>query len=130
MTRHKMIQMIEAVTTPFDGGPSHIQRRWSDAFKAEIAAESLLPGAIVSVIARRVGIATSQIYQWRKQAAQRGWINELVSPPSEALAPPAMEASVIDIMFAGVIIRTTVDSDDAHLRRVIRAVRQTCSLQT
>lgn len=130
MTRPKMIQMIEAVTMSFDGGPSHIQRRRSDAFKAEIAAESLLPGTTVSAIARRVGIATSQISQWRKLAAWRGWISELVSPPSEVLAPPAMEASVINIVLAGVIIRTTVDSDYAHLRRVIRAVRQTCSLQT
>lgn len=120
MTRPKMIQMIEAIATPFDGGPSHIQRRWSDEFKAEVAAESLLPGAIVSAIARRVGVATSQIYQWRKQAAQRGWIS--------GLAPPTVEASVIDIIVAGATIRTTIDSDEAHLRRVIRAVRQTCSL--
>lgn len=129
MTRPKMIQMIEAFATPFDGGPSHIQRRWSDEFKAEIAAESLLPGAIVSAIARRVGVATSQIYQWRKQAAQRGWISGLVSPSLEALGPPTVEASVIDIIVAGATIRTTIDSDETHLRRVIRAVRQTCSLQ-
>lgn len=115
---------------PFDGAPSHVQRRWSDAFKAEIAAESLLPGASVSAIARRVGVATSQIYQWRKLATQRGWISGLVTPSSESLAPPPVEASVIDIILAGVIIRTTIDSDDAHLRRVIRVVRQTCSLQT
>ncbi|WP_083715126.1 transposase [Bradyrhizobium brasilense] len=33
-----------------------LRRRWSDEFKAQVAAEALEPGASVSAIARRIGI--------------------------------------------------------------------------
>ncbi|EGF90888.1 Putative transposase [Asticcacaulis biprosthecium C19] len=65
MSSPKTFHMIEAVAEPFEGAPSRVHRRWSATFKAEIAAESLLPGANVSAIARRVGIDNSQVYQWR-----------------------------------------------------------------
>jgi transposase len=55
MTSPMTIQMIEAVAAPLEGAPATIQRRWSDAFRLEIAAESLLPGAKISEIARRIG---------------------------------------------------------------------------
>jgi len=116
--------MIEAVATPFEGAPSHVHRRWSDAFKAEVAAESFLPGANVSALARRVGVAGSQIYQWRRLAVHRGWLSACAPALPELPITTRSEASSIEIVIGGVTIRTTADSDEAHLRRVIRAVRQ------
>lgn len=42
-------------------------REWSVAEKRSIVAETRVPGANVSAIARRHGAAHSLIYQWRKQ---------------------------------------------------------------
>jgi transposase len=123
----KRLQMIEAVVSPFEGAPASIRRHWSDDFKAEIAAESLLPGASASAIAQRLGIDSSQIYQWRKQAIQKGWITKLKplpAPRSKAPVQREVSASVIELVINDITIRSVAENDDAHLARVIRAARQ------
>jgi transposase len=127
MTSPATFQMIEAVAEPFEGAPAQIHRRWSDAFKTEIAAESLIPGAKVSDIARRVGVDASQIYQWRKAAVRAGWISPAPSPSpvaAKALPTPEVRIPTIEISLGGAMIRCEAGFDEAHLRRVIRAVRQ------
>jgi transposase len=42
------------------------RRRWSEADKRRIVAESLAPGASVSAVARREGLHPSQLFAWRK----------------------------------------------------------------
>lgn len=44
------------------------RRRWSRDLKMRIIEETLAPGAVVSEIARRHGIATSLVFTWRRQA--------------------------------------------------------------
>ena len=46
------------------------RRRWSDEAKARIVAESVVPGAMVSQVARRHDVLPSQIYAWRKAARE------------------------------------------------------------
>ena len=43
------------------------RRRWTDAEKAAIVAESLAPGARTSEIALRHGLHRNQLYEWRRQ---------------------------------------------------------------
>lgn len=43
------------------------RRRWSEAEKARLVAETLEPGAIVAHVARRHGVAESCLYTWRRQ---------------------------------------------------------------
>src|SRR6185369_289768 len=43
------------------------RRRWSDADKAAIVAESLVPGAVASTIALRHGLHRNQLYAWRRE---------------------------------------------------------------
>src|SRR5262249_36521615 len=43
------------------------RRRWSDAEKAAIVAESLAHGARTSEIALRHGLDRNQLYEWRRQ---------------------------------------------------------------
>ena len=43
------------------------RRRWSDAEKAAIVAESVAPGAKSSEIALRHGLHRNQLYDWRRQ---------------------------------------------------------------
>jgi transposase len=44
------------------------RRRWSRDDKMRIIEETLTPGAVVTEIARRHGIATSLVFTWRRRA--------------------------------------------------------------
>jgi transposase len=43
------------------------RRRWSEADKRRLVAETLAVGGTVHGVARRYGINTSQLFTWRKQ---------------------------------------------------------------
>jgi transposase len=44
------------------------RRRWSQDDKARIVEETLAPGAKVTEVARRNGVAGSVVFSWRRQA--------------------------------------------------------------
>jgi len=44
------------------------RRRWSQDDKARIVEETLVPGAKVTEVARRNGVAASVLFTWRRQA--------------------------------------------------------------
>jgi transposase len=44
------------------------RRRWSQDDKVRIVEETLVPGAKVTEVARRNGIAASVVFTWRRQA--------------------------------------------------------------
>src|SRR5277367_5161820 len=46
------------------------RRRFSDDDKARIVEETLVPGAVVSEVARRHGLSPQQLFGWRRQARQ------------------------------------------------------------
>jgi transposase len=58
------------------------RRRWTDADKRQLVAETLAPDATVHAVARRHGVSTSQLFTWRKRF--RG---ELGFPRSTPAAP-------------------------------------------
>ena len=107
------------------------RRRWSEAEKARIAAESLLPGVRVAEVARRHGVTRWQVYDWRKQLRQ----GRLALPDSVASAPgfaelvveetpsPRPAQACIEIVVGDVVIRAEPGVDGGHLSQVIRAVR-------
>jgi transposase len=45
-------------------------RRFSEDFKAGIVEETLVPGVVVSEVARRSGLTPQQVFTWRRQARQ------------------------------------------------------------
>ncbi|TYO67202.1 transposase [Bradyrhizobium hipponense] len=54
------------------------RKRWPDDLKAQIAAESFEPGAIVTDVARRHGCRPQQVHDWRRRAR----LGQLVLPAS------------------------------------------------
>src|SRR5438128_11718867 len=46
------------------------RRRWSAAEKVRMVEETFEPGATVSLVARRHGVAPNQLFTWRRLAAQ------------------------------------------------------------
>jgi transposase-like protein len=60
--------------------PAPAYRRWPEAFKARILAESFQPGARVVDVARRHDLAPHQLSDWRRLARQG-----LLALPAEAM---------------------------------------------
>ncbi|MHB8884430.1 MAG: transposase [Methylovirgula sp.] len=117
--------MIEAVPVPdrLEGAPASLRRRWSDEIKEQAVAESLVPGVNVSAIARRIGVDPAQLFCWRK--AWRKSSISLVAPPQPdvSVEDKQTSSSVIEIVVGSIVIRADTTIDEAHLRRVLRAVR-------
>jgi transposase len=113
-------------------GPSGRRRR-TKAERARIAAESLMPGAKVTDVARRHGTSRWQIYDWRRQLRS----GQLVLPESVAGLPvfaelvvddaadarPAVAGSDLEIVVGDVVIRAGAGADEGQLTRAIRAAR-------
>lgn len=92
-----------------------------EAEGARIVAESLLPGAQVSEVARRHGATRWQIYDWGRRFHQRGML-----PPCEA-SPPTFAPLVVERALEELpapAIKLEIAIGDVILRtHVIRAVR-------
>lgn len=113
--------MIEAVADRFEGAPRQLRRRWSDDFKARAVAEALEPGSSVSAIARRLDIHPSQLFGWRRAAL--GPRKESTGSSGHKAVTPSAGVAIIEVLIGDVVVRAPVDADEAHLQRVIRAVR-------
>jgi transposase len=66
------------------------RRRWSADDRARILEETLMPGAVVSAVARRHGLTPQQLFTWRREARKR----------LEAEAPPAFVPAVVVYAYA------------------------------
>jgi transposase len=124
MPGDRSFQLIEAVADRIEGAPVAGRRRWSDAFKAEMAARSCEPGANVSALAREIGISPSQLFGWRSVLVRKGAIERRDAAGCGVSCEPQRAPSrVIEIDVNGMTVRADADVDEAHLRRVLRTVR-------
>ena len=112
-------------------------RKWSDADKRRMVAESYAPGATVTAVARRNDINANLLFDWRRQfreedgeAGAGGCVPVIVTPAGDALpegsqfgAAPA--AGRIEIALSGGV-RVTVDGtvDAPALARVLAVVER------
>ena len=102
------------------------RRHWPVALKRQIVAETLVPGASASVVARRHDVNTNQLFRWR-----RDWREGLLGPadPAEGLVPVAIAGreacacagtGVIEIEIApGARVRVSGRVDETALRQVL-----------
>ncbi len=83
-----------------------------------------MAGVNVSAIARREGIAPSQLFDWRRQAIRNGTVTALDAEGGlRFVEVETAAASTIEIVLIGVVVRAGMEVTEDHLRRVIRVVR-------
>jgi transposase len=119
-------------------------RRWRPDEKFQIVQETLVPGAVISDVARRYGIGTGLLYTWRKAmrapAPHKGFVPVSVSPEPEAPALPPGQAVAtlgamptrlrpttgrIEVEFPnGVRVRIDGGVDGAALRNVLAVLER------
>jgi transposase len=123
-------------------GPGR-RRRWSADEKARIVAETLMPGARVSEVARRWQVCSQQVFGWRR--AMRQDLANVAGPtttpatrsfvpivseaiPAATVQRAASAAPGIEVKLAGAVVRVSSGMDDAaQLTAVLRAVRASAS---
>ena len=74
------------------GGGSRGNRKWPDEVKARIVAETLLPGARVSSVARRHGLLANHVSTWRTLARKGHLVLPAPDDPVEFAALMVGEA--------------------------------------
>jgi len=123
-------------------GPGR-RRRWSADEKARIVAETLMPGARLSEVARRWQVCSQQVFGWRR--AMRQDLPNVAGPtttpatcsfvpivsealPAATVQRTASAAPGIEVKLAGAVVRVSSGMDDAaQLTAVLRAVRASAS---
>ena len=107
------------------------RRRWPDALKAQLVADTLLPGATVASIARRHGMRPSHLSSWRTLARQGKLV---LTPPDDtvgfaavAIARPAPEISPsepagAEIAMGAVTIRLKAGASAERIAAIVRAL--------
>ena len=121
-------------------GPGR-RRTWSAAEKAQVLAETLVPGVRVSDVARRWQLHPQQLFGWRHQAKKAGKAAALRDPEPTRDSVPAFvpivsesegspvtadvvrSQSGIEIELAGAVVRVAPGVDSDLLTAVLRAVR-------
>lgn len=103
-------------------------RSWPEALKQEIVAASLVPGASVSVVARRYDVNTNLVFTWRKQFAAAPaprLVPVVVTPVQPVAAVQTRSAERIEIELPrGYRIRVGGNVEAAALRLVLDALER------
>lgn len=123
-------QRIEVITG------AERRRRWSWEQKQAIVAESVAPRASPTVIARKYGLNTGQLYTWRRQRLRRvpavastGFarvdvVEEPVRPTVPTTTTHAAQSGLIEVILpGGASVRVDGCVDERALRRVLAALR-------
>lgn len=115
------------------------RRRWSADDRARILEETLVPGAVVSAVARRHGLTPQQLFTWRREArkaAEAPAFVPAVIVPSVAEPAPAKpprqrtrrrasrrRAAAIEIDVGGVQVTIENGASPATIAAVIGALK-------
>jgi transposase len=112
------------------------RRRWPDALKRRLVAETLEPGASVSIVARRHDVNANQLFKWRRELASMPRTDTKLVPvavvPEPATDPAPPSASPVRVTPAparieiavagGVRVRIEGAADPAAVTAAVAAV--------
>jgi transposase len=136
MLEPKVVHRLEVIT-----GTGR-RRRFSDDDKARIVEETLVPGAVVSAVARRHGLTPQQLFSWRRRARQP--MAAMIEATAPLFVPAVMEsapgsslprsqsgrtrkggwsAGLIEVEIGGVTVRIGRGADAKTIVAVIRALK-------
>ena len=102
------------------------RRRWPEAVKRQIVAETRMPGASVSVVARRHDVNANQVFTWRRHYETRLPAGDARLVPVAVQPLPAMTAvgGTIEIeLVSGARVRISGAVDGTALRQVLEHVK-------
>jgi transposase len=101
-------------------------RSWPETLKREIVAASLVPGASVSVVARRYDVNANQVFSWRKRyrdvrpaAVSPRLVPVMVRPEQDVAKLPSAAVETIEIDLGDYRVRVGSAVDAQALRRVL-----------
>jgi transposase len=108
------------------------RRRWSGDAKGRIVAESYVPGAVVSEVARRHDMSPQHLFAWRKAA--RAGLLTLPADAAPMFVPVVRETrddgaagvvanGSITIEIGGAVVHAEPGADPGWLRDVLWAVK-------
>lgn len=107
------------------------QRRWPDALKARIVAETLVEGATVNAVARRYDMRPNHLSEWRRLARdgklvlpalaeEPGFASLVVQ--QEVDADPAPASGMLDVICGDAIVRLDATTPAGRVAEIVRAL--------
>ena len=126
--RAEQVSASGIVDTREQLGPTK-RRQYSEALKRQMVAETQLPGASVSIVARRHDVNSNQLFRWRRQLLPKAVVESGAMVPVE-IAPDdgrprrTDREGVIEIAFGcGARVRLRGEVSAETLRQVIDLLR-------
>lgn len=106
------------------------RRTWPDDVKGRIVAESFEPGARVTDVARRHGMAAQHLSTWRRLARDGKIVVPVDEPmfarleiaPRDEVVPEASAGGFVEIDTGGIIIRLPGDCTADRIADVVSAL--------
>jgi transposase len=102
------------------------RRRWPEALKRQIVGETRVPGASVSVVARRHDVNANQVFRWRRQyeAGSTDSMAPLVAVTVRPSPRAAAGDGTIEIeLVGGARVRVSGAVDGAALAQVLEQLK-------
>lgn len=108
------------------------KRRWPDAVKGQLVAETLVPGVTVNEVAQRVGMRPNHLSEWRRQARQgklvlpdlsgAAFVPVEVAVTATPLAEPPILSPTMDLIKGDVTIRIDADTPVVRIAEIAAAL--------